>query len=73
MTQPTGMKLEVLKFRQLKIIADAGGRMTMQAFCDEHIRRGWAFTTLTPEGLGCEPTDIIQIKDPQKTALMRSH
>lgn len=73
MTQPTEKNLDVIKFRQLKIVAEAGGSMTMQAFCDEHIKRGWAFETFSPEGMGYEPDDIIQITDPQKTALMRSH
>lgn len=33
-------------------------------FCDEHIKRGWALKTLTPEALGFDDTDIIRLTNP---------
>ena len=70
MTDPTP---EVVKWRQEKIISEAGGEMTMQEFCDEHVRRGWAYPDLTPESMGYEPNTIIKMTNPQKVAALRSH
>lgn len=73
MSQQTEQNPEVIKWRQNKIIAEAGGSMTMKKFCNEHIRRGWAFNNLTPESMGYEETDIISLTNPQTTAALRSH
>lgn len=55
---------EIVTERQLIILRSAGGEMTAKAFCDEHIRRGWAYPDLTPEGIGLDDTDIVRVTNP---------
>lgn len=54
---------EIIKERQRIILRNAGGEMTAQEFCDEHIRRGWAFPNLTPERMGLDDMDIVHLNN----------
>lgn len=42
------------------ILSENGFEMNAQDFCDELIRRGWAFPDLCPADLGCEVSDTIK-------------
>ncbi len=50
---------QVIRERVRVVLRAAGGEMTAKAFCDEHIRRGWAMPDLTPDLLGFEDADVI--------------
>ncbi len=52
---------EVIRERVRFILRAAGGEMSAKAFCEEHIKRGWALADLTPEILGFEDSDVITL------------
>lgn len=60
----TPLEEEVCKERQRIVLRDAGGEMSVLEFCNEHIKRGWAYDSLSPEELGFEPDDIIRLTNP---------
>ncbi|MEE9395285.1 MAG: hypothetical protein V3W41_22565 [Planctomycetota bacterium] len=55
---------EIMKERQRIILRSAGGKMTAKEFCNEHVRRGWAYADLTPDRIGLEDTDIVRLTNP---------
>lgn len=58
------MNDEIIKERQRIILRTAGGEMTAKEFCDEHIRRGWAYPDLTPKRIGLNDTDVVRLTNP---------
>lgn len=53
---------EVIAFRQRIILMEAGGAMSVEEFCAEHRRRGWAFDDLSPARLGLPPDAILRLR-----------